>query len=266
MIHLLDMILFALPRCEAYRHRDHATDSTKRPMSITAVKRPRVRNDIQARIARLIASGEFPAGQTLPAEAELTQRFGVSRTVLREAIKGLEAKYMLRSKPRVGTVVLAQEEWSLLDQEVLGWVVEYLDVGEFIDSVMEARRAIEPAAAALACRHANLSDLARIEEALERMIAAGNDPDAFTEADLAFHEALLNASHNRVFKQFIHSIEAGLNMMLLASNKSVDDYTRTVESHRKVLDALIARDQTAAAAASLAILDRADEDLRRVRS
>lgn len=228
-------------------------------------KRPRVRSDIQAALARLIAAGEFPAGQTLPPEAELTQRFGVSRTVLREAIKGLEAKFMLRSRPRVGTVVLPQEEWSLLDQDVLAWASDYLDVDGFIDAVLEARRAIEPAAAALACQRATLADLARIEAALNGMAGAGDNAVAFTAADLAFHEALLAASHNRVFTQFIHSIEAGLNMMLLASNKSVDDYTRTVESHHRVLDALIARDPEAAIAASLAILDRAAEDLSRVR-
>lgn len=224
-------------------------------------KRPRVHNDIQASIARLIAAGEFPAGRNLPPEAELTQRFGVSRTALREAIKGLEAKYMLRSKPRVGTVVLPQEEWSLLDQDVLSWVADHLDVDAFVDSVLEARRAIEPAAAILACRRANLSDLARIEEALNGMLSAGGDPVAFTDADLAFHEALLLASHNRVFTQFVHSIKAGLNLMLLASNKSVDDFTRTVESHRRLLDALIAHDETAASAACIALLDRAQDDL-----
>ncbi|MFV0300071.1 MAG: FadR/GntR family transcriptional regulator [Paracoccus sp. (in: a-proteobacteria)] len=225
-----------------------------------------MRNELQAGIARLIATGEFPAGQNLPSEAELTQRFGVSRTALREAIKGLEAKFMLRSKPRVGTVVLPQDEWSLLDQEVLGWVIDHLDVSAFVDDVLEARRAIEPAAAALACRRAKLSDLARIEEALSAMTSAGNDPIAFTEADLEFHEALLQASHNRVFAQFIHSIEAGLNMMLLASNKSVEDYSRTIESHQRVLDALIARDEDAAHAAIIELLYRANEDLTHARS
>lgn len=234
-------------------------------MATRTAKRPRVRSDLQAGLARLIVTGEIPAGQNLPPEAELTQRFGVSRTALREAIKGLEAKFMLRSKPRVGTVVLAQEEWSLLDQDVLGWLADHQDVSGFVDDVLEARRAIEPAAAALACQRATLSDLARIEEALTGMDSAGNDPIAFTEADLAFHEALLRASHNRVFIQFIHSIETGLNMMLLASNRSVDDYSRTVKSHRSLLDALIARDEAAATAASLSMLVRAKQDLQRKR-
>ena len=245
---------------------DGTTNAGKGPwsrMNPDDSKRPRVRNSLQAKIARLIATGAFPEGQTLPNEADLTVRFGVSRTALREAIKGLEAKFMLRSKPRVGTVVRPQEEWSLLDQDVLTWVAEYLDEDEFLDSVLEARRAIEPAAAALACRRASLADLARIEAALDGMASAGGNAIAFTEADMAFHEALLRASHNRVFKQFIHSIETALNMMLLASNKSVDDFTRTVESHQRVLDALIARNESAAMAACLALLDSASEDLRR---
>ncbi len=229
-------------------------------------KRPRVKNDIQASIARSIASGEFAAGQNLPPEAELAERFGVSRTALREAIKGLEAKYMLRSRPRVGTLVLAQEEWALLDPEVLAWVSDHLDVARFVDAILEARRAIEPEAAALACRRASLADLARVEAALNGMQAAGSNALAFTEADLAFHEALLQASHNLVLARFIHSIEAGLNLMLLTSNKSVDDYSRTVASHRRLLDAMVARDESAARAASLALLDRAGADMREARA
>ena len=230
-------------------------------MPPSSQKRPRVRSDIQADLAQMIASGDVPAGQTLPSEAELALRFGVSRTVVREAIKGLEAKYMVRSRPRVGTVVLPRDEWALLDAEVLGWVSEYLDVMRFAEEVLEARRAIEPAAAALACARASLSDLARIEQALDGMRQAGGDPDLFTRADLAFHEALLRASHNQVFLQFIHSIRAGLNLMLLASNKSVDDYTRTVASHKALLDAMVARDPEAARRASMAILERAEVDL-----
>ncbi|MCA0270704.1 MAG: FadR family transcriptional regulator [Proteobacteria bacterium] len=231
-------------------------------MSPTKPKRPRVKNDIQASIARSIASGEFPAGQNLPPESELSERFGVSRTALREAIKGLEAKHMLRSKPRVGTLVLPQDDWALLDQEVLGWVSDHLDVTSFVDAILEARRAIEPEAAALACRRASLSDLAQVETALNGMQAAGSNAIAFTEADLAFHEALLQASHNPVLRQFIHSVEAGLNLMLLTSNKSVDDYSRTVDFHRRLLDAMVARNEDAARAASLALLDRAGIDLQ----
>lgn len=235
-------------------------------MTETTLMRPRVRSDLQAAIARAIASGEFVVGQNLPPEAELAERYGVSRTALREAIKGLEAKFMLRSKPRVGTLVLPQEDWALLDPEVLAWVSDLLDVTGFVDAILEARRAIEPEAAALACRRASLADLARVEAALLGMQAAGNNALAFTEADLAFHEALLQASHNRVLAQFIHSIEAGLNLMLLTSNKSVDDYSRTVADHRRVLDAMVARDETAARAASIALLDRAGLDLREARA
>ncbi|WP_198672348.1 FadR/GntR family transcriptional regulator [Pseudogemmobacter bohemicus] len=228
-------------------------------------KRPRVRSDIQADLAKMIASGKVLPGQNLPSEAELSLQLGVSRTVVREAIKGLEAKYLVRSRPRVGTVVLPREDWALLDAEVLEWIADYLDVAQFGDAVLEARRAIEPAAAELACLRASLADLAEIEKALNAMAEAGGDAEAFTRADLAFHEALLRASHNPVFLQFIHSIRAGLNLMLLASNKSVDDYSRTVESHRALLDALVVRNGALARAASLTLLQHATDDLKRLR-
>lgn len=234
-------------------------------MTDAVQKRPRVRGDIQAELARMIAKGDVPPGGNLPSEAELSLRFGVSRTVVREAIKGLEAKYLVRSRPRVGTSVLPREEWALLDAEVLAWVGDLLDVMQFADAVLEARRAIEPAAAELACARANLSDLAQIEKALNEMAGANGDPEAFTRADLAFHEALLRSCHNPVFQQFIHSIRAGLGLMLLASNKSVDDYTRTVESHRALLDKLVLRDPVAARQASLNILSHAAHDLHTIR-
>jgi GntR family galactonate operon transcriptional repressor len=259
------MLIAIAPRLRDDHAEPALAHRTPGKMNKDSPRRPRVRNDIQAGIARSIASGEFPAGRNLPPEAELAERYGVSRTALREAIKGLEAKYMLRSKPRVGTMVLPQEDWALLDQEVLGWVADHLDVGAFVDAVLEARRAIEPEAAALACRRASLADLARIEAALTGMDSARTNSLAFTEADLAFHEALLRASHNPVFAQLIHSIQAGLNLMLLTSNKSVDDYSRTVTSHRRVLDALVARDEAAARAASLALLQHASDDLKRAR-
>ncbi len=230
-------------------------------MSEPRTRRPRVKGDIQARLAGSLARGEIAAGESLPSEVELCARYGVSRTALREAIKGLEAKGMLRSRPRVGTFALPREEWALLDGEVLSWVAELLDVEEFTDAVLEARRAIEPAAAVLACKRANLADLARIEAALVGMERAGGNPEAFTEADLAFHEAVLRASHNLVFVRFVHTIRAGLNLMLLASNKSVEDYTRTVERHRALLDALVLRDEEASFSASVAILRTASEDL-----
>lgn len=232
-------------------------------MQATSPRRPRVRNDIQADLARMIASGAVIPGQNLPSEAELSLQFGVSRTVVREAIKGLEAKHLVRSRPRVGTIVLPREDWALLDAEVLHWVADYLDVAEFADSVLEARRAIEPAAAELACKRASLADLSHIEAAVNDMARAGNDPEAFTRADLAFHEALLRASHNAVFLQFIHSIRAGLNLMLLASNKSVDDFSRTVASHRALLDALVARDIDRSRECSLTLIQHAMDDLGR---
>lgn len=230
-------------------------------MSKPQSRRPRVKGDIQSKLAGSLARGEISPGESLPSEAELCARYGVSRTALREAIKGLEAKGMLRSKPRVGTFALPREEWALLDGEVLGWVAKMMDVEEFTDAVLEARRAIEPAASVLACKRASLADLARIEEALNGMERAGGNPDAFTEADLAFHEAVLRASHNLVFARFVHTIRAGLNLMLLASNKSVEDYTRTVERHRALLTALVARNESAAFSASMGILSTASEDL-----
>jgi len=246
--------------------RPNTAMTNGKTMPASNPKHLRVRSGVQADLARMIASGAVEPGHNLPTEAELSVQFGVSRTVVREAIKGLEAKYLVRSRARVGTIVLPREDWALLDAEVLDWVADYLDVAQFGDAVLEARRAIEPAAAELACARASLADLAEVEKALDAMDGAGGDPEAFTRADLAFHEALLRASHNPVFLQFIHSIRAGLNLMLLASNKSVDDYSRTVASHRALLNALVSRDKGLAREASLMLLQHAADDFKKLQA
>ncbi|MFC3217313.1 FadR/GntR family transcriptional regulator [Comamonas sp. JC664] len=70
----------------------------------------------------MIASPEYGPGATLPNEEELCERLGVSRTAVREAIKALSAKGMLEARPRTGTRVRPQEQWSLFDADVLGWL------------------------------------------------------------------------------------------------------------------------------------------------
>src|SRR5215471_14211518 len=128
-------------------------------------------HDIGVRILR----GELQPGQLLPNEDELGGSLGVSRTVLREAIKVLAAKRLVESRPKTGTRVRPRDDWNLLDPDVLAWQLAAGPVERFVSDLFELRQMIEPPAAAIAARRATPAEIRRIAQAYAAMEAAGND-------------------------------------------------------------------------------------------
>jgi DNA-binding FadR family transcriptional regulator len=227
----------------------------------TPSRRPRVRKMVTRALAADICGGAFPPGATLPTENDLCLRYGVSRTVIREALKTLESKGMVMTRSRVGTQVCARETWNILDAEVLDWIgAQILDFG-LLTNVLEARRAIEPAAADLAAQRATLQDIADVEHAFAAMRDSGGDLERFTEADVAFHVALLKASRNQVFLQLAGIIETAMRLSLHASNAVADLPGEAIEAHGALVEALRLRDSAAARRASGHILDLGERDI-----
>ena len=125
----------------------------------------RIHGSVVDAIGRWILGGTYAPDDLLPREDDLAVELGVSRTSIREAVKVLSAKGLLQARRRVGVRVRDRDDWNLLDPQVLSW---HPDVGRdeaLITSLIEARRIIEPAAAALAAKRATAADLARIEQA-----------------------------------------------------------------------------------------------------
>ncbi|WP_371813048.1 FadR/GntR family transcriptional regulator [Kaistia sp. 32K] len=233
-----------------------------KPAAAKPVRRtkPRVQKEIIASLARAIASGLYAPGSNLPRENDLCAEFGVSRTVIREALKVLESKGLVRGRPRVGTVVRDKEEWNLLDPDIVEWMgSDFLDES-MLKAVLEARRAIEPAAAELAASRATAQEIADLDHAWQRM-AAAKDSYSFIEADVVFHTVLLKASHNRVFAQLYGLIHAALHRALDASARAVADYENAIVAHHALVEALRMRDREGARRAVGAILDLAEHDL-----
>lgn len=225
------------------------------------VRRPRVQKNVTRAIASDICADVFPIGGFLPTENELCQRYGVSRTVIRESLKILESKGLVRGRSRVGTVVCPKEEWNILDQQVLEWIGPRIFELDLLACVLDARRAIEPFAAEFAAERATVQDVAEIERAWERMRDAEGDLEAFNKADVAFHAALLKASHNQVFMQLASIIRAALEFSLHASNEAAAVRDEAVEIHKSLVEALRLRDKAAARECSHRMLDIAARDL-----
>jgi GntR family galactonate operon transcriptional repressor len=226
----------------------------------------RVHGSVVDTIGKWILGGTYEPGQLLPREDDLAEKLRVSRTSIREAVKVLSAKGLLDVKRRVGVRVRSRHDWNLLDPQVLAW---HPDVGrdkDLIGSLIEARRIIEPAAAALAAARATAADLARIERAYEGMERnLRTDLAACCEADLQFHVALVAASHNVVLRGLTGTIEAALRATFTITNRLVTAQSRALAAHKAVLECVRLRDSEGAQAAVIGLLDIAASDLNQKR-
>lgn len=224
-------------------------------------KRPRVRRNVTLAIAQDIFSERYASGSSLPRENDLCAEYGVSRTVIRESLKVLESKGMVRGRPRIGTTVCDRDEWNILDGDVLGWMGPYIGDFDLPGCILEARRTIEPAAAELAAERASAQEIADLEHAWTEMRDSSHDPERFTEADLKFHTVLLRASHNQVFRRLSSAIEAALQHALHVSNIAADSREEAVAVHGELVEALRLRDKARARDCSNRMLDLAARDI-----
>ncbi|WP_328492680.1 FadR family transcriptional regulator [Streptomyces sp. NBC_00414] len=217
-------------------------------------------------LARRILGGEIPEGATLDLVA-LQSELDVSLTALRESLKVLAAKGMVDARQKRGTFVRTRAEWNLLDVDVLRWQFEGGRTSEadeaLLQNLAEVRAIIEPAAVRLAADRRTDADLAALDGALDAMGESASDAAHAVEADLAFHRALLAATHNELLERMEMVIESGLahrDRIVHSSPHSEDP----VPAHRAVLDAVRDRDPRAAETAMRALLDQAGRDLDRL--
>lgn len=198
-----------------------------------------------------IAQGDYAPGSALPSEAELCTRFETSRNVLREVVKVLSTKRLIDAQRHRGLFVMPTEQWNYLDADVLAWVLEKGVNQELISSLIEVRSLIEPTISRWAAERATAVDLVAIEANYNAMVANRDCPQAFHEADIGFHNAILLATHNLVIQQ--------LSDAITALQRAIFDYTfrtdeahmnRTIRVHLELFDAIRKKNPRAAEEAS----------------
>ncbi len=186
-----------------------------------------------------IVTGRYSAANPFPVEAELSKQYGASRSILREAVKMLTAKGLLGARPGRGTRVEAEENWNLLDPDVLRWLLDRKFSPSLLMEFNQVRLAFEPKAAAFAALNASPAAKAEIRRALEVMAMATESEDSLA-ADIAFHVAVLRASGNRFFAQLHELIESTLRFSIRATNSYKGVPKASVADHQKVSDAIFA--------------------------
>ncbi len=209
-------------------------------------------HDIVQRLGQEIVCGVYGAQNPFPIEAKLCKRLGVSRSVLREAVKMLTTKGLLNARPRQGTWVEPESNWNLLDPDVLRWFLERKFSPTLLLEFTQVRLAIEPMAASMAARLATDEAKASIIAGLDRMKAAERGEDDPLESDIAFHVAILRASGNRFLAQMRDLIDVALRTSIRLTNRRKGARLASVSDHQRVADAILAGD---AEGASLAMRD-----------
>jgi DNA-binding FadR family transcriptional regulator len=204
------------------------------------------------RIGRAIVTGAYD-DTLFPTEAYLASEFGVSRSVVREAVKMLGAKGLLTARPRKGTTIQPARYWNLFDPDVLRWLLERKFSLELLRHFTELRIAIEPAAAALAARTHHDDELAIISAGYARMVAAEAGDDDALDADIAFHVAILEACGNPFYRQFRDVVETALRTSIRFTNR-FKGRTADLDQHGAVLEAIARRDADGASMAMAALI------------
>jgi DNA-binding FadR family transcriptional regulator len=212
-------------------------------------------------IGQNIMRGRFAVGSTLPGDAELMELFGVSRTALREALKTLAAKGLIESKTKVGTKVLDRHNWNMFDADILEWHLEMGVDAQFLGWLFEIRQTLEPFACASAALRRTPGQLERMREALQGMYGCAASRQGFTKSDLAFHQAILEASGNPFLQSIGSVIGAALaTSFTISSPVSSDDrFASVMKQHQAVFDAIEQQDpQGASDAMSFLIMEAAE--------
>ena len=191
-------------------------------------------------LGREIESGDLSPGTRLPTEQELSEKFGVSRNVVREAIAQLRADGMIEARQGIGAFVLAPEQRAAIriDREAL-------KIGDNMERLFELRRILEVESAVLAAERRTETHLAAIKTALDRMSGEERWQDGSIEADLLFHREIARATGNGYIHTFISFICEQIRQTIhyaRLTNPLHDLVEVNVAEHVRIYEMLVAGD------------------------
>lgn len=191
-----------------------------------------------------IIGGTLAEGDVLPTEPALCEESGLSRTVVREGLKLLEGRGLVRVEQGRGTTVLPRSSWDLLDPDVLRIALEYDDDMSLLDDLITVRRVLEREMAAAAAGHMTDDDLAELSGLIAQMEEAYDDYDRFRRIDNAFHAVIMRASGNEIGLTIVRVIHryGGATPPMAATPASKAALKRTTSEHRAIYEALASGD------------------------
>jgi GntR family transcriptional repressor for pyruvate dehydrogenase complex len=216
-------------------------------MELEPVKSVRIYEDIVRQVKALIADGRLKSGDRLPPERDLAERFRVSRTSVREALRSLQSRGLIEIRAGEGAFVCDVSVEALI--EPLALVI--LPYREAVGELFEARRLLEPAIAAMAARRATRDELAEMERILAEQAREVSRGHTGMAQDSALHAAIAAAAHNRAIVRIVNAL-----VDLLAQSREESLHTpgrpkRSHQDHKRILGAIRRRDEAGARRAML---------------
>jgi DNA-binding FadR family transcriptional regulator len=189
---------------------------------------------VQALVADIVA-GTYPARTALPNEADLCSRFDVSRTVVREAAKLLEAKGMISIQQGRGSIVLPERSWAPLDREIVDAQLALDELHPMLDELMVIRILLEGPMVEQAAGRIGAGALRDLEEVLAAGERVLDEPERFMELDIRFHGMLIEASGNRLATAIMTSIGAALRASRRLTTRAPGATASAQRSHQRIL-------------------------------
>jgi len=223
---------------------------TRRPASLAAA--------VTSELAQRIVRRGYPAGVALPPEPVLCETFGVSRTVIREAVKVLQEKGLVQVRQGSGTRVNPPARWKVLDELVLGAAIAGDESLALLDDLVVTRRLLESDMAQVAARTAGPDTVERLRALVDRMDELVGDTTAYEDHDRLFHDAIMQASGNRIARGVVRSLQGQAITTPGYLGRSDRELCQASNlGHRRVYERIAARDGEGAREAMFAHITEA---------
>ena len=227
-------------------------------MDVAPIRSTRIYEEIVRQVKQMITEGRLKSGDRLPPERDLAEKFRVSRTSVREALRALESLGLLEIRPGEGTFVREVSVEALIEPLALLMVSQREAIGE----LFEARRLIEPAIAALAATRATPEEIQEMERILDEQAQEVSAGRTGLVQDAAFHAAIGAAAHNRGITRIVHAIMDLLTQSREEALNTPGRPSRSHQDHRRILQAIVRRNAGAARQAMLDHLEAVEELVR----
>ena len=214
-----------------------------------------------------IVAGRLEGGDRLPNEVALTERYDISRGVVRECLRALEERGLVTVKHGSATIVNPRSQWNLFDVDVLTAALRGPAAVQLLGEYLECRRIVEIEAAGLAAERATPQDVWRLEARFEALVAAAGrrgarlDEREYHTADVAFHEALIEATGNMPLASLVKRVDQALLAARYPLARPAYRRERAIPEHEAILEAVRRQDPEAARKAMRAHLDTVERYL-----
>ena len=224
------------------------------------IRYERLYEQVTRALAIRIINGELDPDSSPQTEADLCRELGVSRTVLREAVKVLDSKGLVEVRPKTGMRIRPRSEWTLIDRELMAWQAEVGFSEEFVRNLFQVRLMLEPPTGAAAAVNATQEDLDGIHEAFERMRESATDFVSYLRADCDFHDRISKAAHNDYLTQINRILLDAVRGAQSLYQKQREGANLALALHGDVCEAILHRDQDWARTAMSRLVHQAEKD------